>query len=92
MPVVVPPQSKDMKDAAVQSEPLATTEIKQKVGPVFSASNGLEFFFSLSPDSYIYLNHMKTLCHNFATLISTDTQVHLISVYLYMCYRPEQLL
>lgn len=45
MPVLVPPQNKDMKDAAVQSEPLATTEIKHKVGPVFSASNGLEFFF-----------------------------------------------
>lgn len=32
----VPPQNKDVKDAAVQSEPLAVKEEKQKDGPVFS--------------------------------------------------------
>ncbi|XP_044023735.1 zinc finger MYM-type protein 4-like isoform X3 [Siniperca chuatsi] len=37
VPMVVPPQNKDVKDAAVQSEPLAVKEEKQKDGPVSSA-------------------------------------------------------
>ncbi|XP_033497990.1 zinc finger MYM-type protein 4-like isoform X3 [Epinephelus lanceolatus] len=36
VPMIIPPQSKDMIDAAVQSEPLALEEEKQKDGPVSS--------------------------------------------------------
>ncbi len=39
VPVIVPPQNKDMKDAAVQSEPLAVKEEKQKDKPVSSAGD-----------------------------------------------------
>lgn len=42
VPIVVPPQNKDMKDAAVQSEPLAVKEEKQNDGPVNSAGEGLD--------------------------------------------------
>ncbi|XP_034531021.1 zinc finger MYM-type protein 4-like isoform X2 [Notolabrus celidotus] len=46
MPIPVPfmvPQSKEMKDAAVQSEPLAVTEEKQKDEPVSSADQSSSF-------------------------------------------------
>lgn len=35
--MVVPPQDKDMKDAVVQSDPLAVTEDRQTDGPVPTA-------------------------------------------------------
>ncbi|KAG7510776.1 zinc finger MYM-type protein 4-like isoform X2 [Solea senegalensis] len=37
VPLVAPPQNKDMKDAAVQSEPLAVDEVKLNAQPVVSA-------------------------------------------------------
>lgn len=46
--MVVPPQKKDMKDAAVQSEPLAVEEEKQKDRPVYSAGEG-----SVCPAFYV---------------------------------------
>lgn len=41
VPMVIPPQNKEMKDAAVQSEPLAVREEKQIDGPVSTAGEGL---------------------------------------------------
>ncbi|XP_029315832.1 zinc finger MYM-type protein 4 isoform X2 [Cottoperca gobio] len=43
VPIVVPPQKKEMKDAAVQSEPLAVMEETQKDGPVSSADQSSSF-------------------------------------------------
>ncbi|XP_031722562.1 zinc finger MYM-type protein 4-like isoform X3 [Anarrhichthys ocellatus] len=43
VPIVVPPQKKNMKDAAVQSEPMAVEEEKQKDGPVSSADQSSSF-------------------------------------------------
>ncbi|XP_035850806.1 zinc finger MYM-type protein 4-like isoform X2 [Sander lucioperca] len=43
VPMVVPPQKKDMKDAAVQSEPLAVEEEKQKDRPVYSADQSRSY-------------------------------------------------
>ncbi len=53
VPIVVPPQNKDMKDAAVQSEPLAVKEEKQKDVPVTSAGEGLDKVFTVL--SFIYI-------------------------------------
>uniref|UniRef100_A0A8D0CYH5 TRASH domain-containing protein n=1 Tax=Sander lucioperca TaxID=283035 RepID=A0A8D0CYH5_SANLU len=68
VPMVVPPQKKDMKDAAVQSEPLAVEEEKQKDRPVYSAGEGsnisssdpsrgsvyIPFYFILYPLSFMF--------------------------------------
>ncbi|KAF1375130.1 hypothetical protein PFLUV_G00236280 [Perca fluviatilis] len=43
VPMVVPPQKKDMKDAAVQSEPLAVEEEKPKDRPVYSADQSRSY-------------------------------------------------
>ncbi|XP_045918869.1 zinc finger MYM-type protein 4 isoform X3 [Micropterus dolomieu] len=43
VPMFVPPQNKDVKDASVQSEPLAVKEEKQKDGPVFSANQSSSY-------------------------------------------------
>lgn len=40
VPLVVPPQKKDMKDAAVQSGPLDLQDEKQKVQSLSSAGDG----------------------------------------------------
>lgn len=40
--MVVPPEKKEMKDAAVQSEPLAVREDEQKDEPVSTAGDELE--------------------------------------------------
>lgn len=48
VPMVLLPQNKDMKDAAVQSEPLAVKEENQNDGPVSSAGEGLGVVYFLS--------------------------------------------
>ncbi|XP_042356199.1 zinc finger MYM-type protein 4-like isoform X3 [Plectropomus leopardus] len=43
VPIMIPPQSKEMKDAAVQSEPLAVEKEKQKDGPVSSSDQSSSY-------------------------------------------------
>ncbi|XP_070698462.1 zinc finger MYM-type protein 4-like [Pempheris klunzingeri] len=43
VPMVVPPQRKDMRDAAVQSEPLTVREEKEKDGPVSTADQSSSY-------------------------------------------------
>ncbi|XP_076604151.1 zinc finger MYM-type protein 4 isoform X2 [Chaetodon auriga] len=50
VPMVVPPQNKDMRDAAVQSEPLVMKEEKQKDGPVSSADQSSSHSGDMKPD------------------------------------------
>ncbi|XP_059209929.1 zinc finger MYM-type protein 4 isoform X2 [Centropristis striata] len=50
VPIIVPPQSKDMKDAAVQSEPFAVNEEKQKDEPVNSADQSSSYGGYMKPE------------------------------------------
>lgn len=61
--MVVPPQDKDMKDAAVQSEPLAVIEEKQIDGPVPTAGEKgrVSFVLTFRPFPQIYF--LSFICY-----------------------------